>query len=199
MPKHPCATSGLGDFHPPYRLWSVAPFQQLLLDAFPVILAGTAAAPPPSSHPLQPLPCSASTRAYARVMFFRATTASMSAVSSGLDVSSLAVTFDAPALRSPRGFRPLSARVGLGLLSHLSASPAPSKGKDLASPASCSGLQPRSHDLLCPLLTSALLSHRLATTVAHGQSSRSPRVMRTHFHAYACHIYARSFRAGIGL
>jgi hypothetical protein len=47
----------------------------------------------------------------------------------------------------------------------------------------------RSMNLLCPLLTSTDPSHRLTTAVAQGQIGRSPRVMRTHLHAYACRIY----------
>ena len=37
-------------------------------------------------------------------------------------------------------------------------------------------------------------SRRLSTPVAHWQTGRSPRVLRTHLLAYACRIYAASFR-----
>jgi len=48
-------------------------------------------------------------------------------------------------------------------------------------------------NLLCPRLTSATSSPRLATTVASRQSCRPPRVMRSHLHAYARRIYSQSF------
>jgi len=56
-----------------------------------------------------------------------------------------------------------------------------------------------SPNLLYPLLTSATSSRRLSTALAHWQDDRSPRVLRTHFHAYARRIYVKTFRAGIGL
>jgi len=56
-----------------------------------------------------------------------------------------------------------------------------------------------STNLLCPLLTSDTPSHRLTTVVAQGQSIRSPRVIRTHLHAYIRRIYDRAFRTSIGL
>src|SRR5260370_33582057 len=36
-------------------------------------------------------------------------------------------------------------------------------------------------------------------TVALRQTTRSPRVLRTHLHAYLCRIYAATFRASTGL
>ena len=36
-------------------------------------------------------------------------------------------------------------------------------------------------------------------TVALRQTTRSPRVLRTHLHAYVCRIYAATFRASTGL
>ena len=53
--------------------------------------------------------------------------------------------------------------------------------------------------LLWPLLTSGDSSPRLSTPVAQGQTARPPRVLRTHFHAYACRIYVTAFRASTGL
>src|SRR5690606_13901750 len=61
----------------------------------------------------------------------------------------------------------------------------------------CSGLQPR--DLLCPLLTSDRASEDLAIFVAQRHAVRSPRVLRTHLHAYARRIYGTAFRTRIGL
>ena len=54
-------------------------------------------------------------------------------------------------------------------------------------------------DLLCLLLTSAWISRHLSVSVALWHPCRSPRVLRTHLHAYACRIYAASFCASIGL
>ena len=42
-------------------------------------------------------------------------------------------------------------------------------------------------------------ARRLSTPVALRQPCRSPRVLRTHLHAYACRIYAASDRASFGL
>ena len=39
----------------------------------------------------------------------------------------------------------------------------------------------------------------LSILVAQRHAARSPRVLRTHLHAYACRIYAASFRASTGL
>src|SRR5690606_32805407 len=64
---------------------------------------------------------------------------------------------------------------------------------------SCSALRCAAH-LLWPLLTSGRPFPRLATPVAlSGSTARSPRVLRTHLHAYACRIYAAAFRASTGL
>src|SRR5580704_1028059 len=52
---------------------------------------------------------------------------------------------------------------------------------------------------ICPLLTSGDSSLHLAMTVALRQTTRSPRVLRTHLHAYLCRIYAATFRASTGL
>jgi nitrite reductase/ring-hydroxylating ferredoxin subunit len=52
---------------------------------------------------------------------------------------------------------------------------------------------------ICPLLTSGDSSPHLAMTVALRQTTRSPRVLRTHLHAYVCRIYAATFRASTGL
>jgi hypothetical protein len=52
---------------------------------------------------------------------------------------------------------------------------------------------------LWPLLTSDGSSQRLTTPVAQRQTVRPPRVLRTHFHAYACRIYVTAFRASTGL
>ncbi len=54
-------------------------------------------------------------------------------------------------------------------------------------------------DLLCLLLTSAWTSRHLSMSVALWHPCRSPRVLRTHLHAYACRIYAASFCASTGL
>ena len=53
--------------------------------------------------------------------------------------------------------------------------------------------------LLWLLLTSDSASADLSIRVAQRHAVRSPRVLRTHLHAYACRIYAASFRASIGL
>jgi hypothetical protein len=57
----------------------------------------------------------------------------------------------------------------------------------------------RSPALLCPLLTSGDASSGHSTGLARRHIARSPRVMRTHLHAYACRIYAHGFRTGFGL
>ena len=57
----------------------------------------------------------------------------------------------------------------------------------------------RSRDLLWPRLTSDDASENLSILVAQRHAARSPRVLRTHLHAYACRIYAASFRASTGL
>jgi hypothetical protein len=51
---------------------------------------------------------------------------------------------------------------------------------------------------ICPLLTSDPASPRLSTPVALRHEARSPRVLRTHLHAYACRIYAAPLRASTG-
>src|SRR5208283_3390679 len=61
----------------------------------------------------------------------------------------------------------------------------------------CSAL--RRHRLLWPLLTSATASGDLSIPVASRHVGRSPRVLRTHLHAYARRIYATAFRTCIGL
>lgn len=61
----------------------------------------------------------------------------------------------------------------------------------------CSGLQRRR--LLCPLLTSDGASPHLSMPVAQRHTVRSPRVLRTHLHAYARRIYVVVFRTRIGL
>jgi len=54
--------------------------------------------------------------------------------------------------------------------------------------------------LLCLLLTSDWASCHLSVPVAlSGTTVRSPRVLRTHFHAYACRIYVTPSRASFGL
>ena len=60
-------------------------------------------------------------------------------------------------------------------------------------------LHSASAKLIWPLLTSGDSSQRLTTPVALWQNTRSPRVLRTHFHAYACRIYVTAFRASFGL
>ena len=64
---------------------------------------------------------------------------------------------------------------------------------------SCSALRPAHAELLWPRLTSGDSSQRLSTLVARRQSARSPRVLRTHLHAYACRIYVTTLRASTGL
>jgi hypothetical protein len=61
----------------------------------------------------------------------------------------------------------------------------------------CSAL--RRHRLLWPLLTSATASRNLAIPVASRHGCRSPRVLRTHLHAYARRIYDTAFCTCIGL
>ncbi len=57
-----------------------------------------------------------------------------------------------------------------------------------------------SNGLICPLLTSADPSgHLAADRSTQWQIDRSPRVMRTHLHAYARRIYVGAFRTGTGL
>src|SRR5580704_12000019 len=51
-------------------------------------------------------------------------------------------------------------------------------------------LHPAPAKLIWPLLTSGGSSRRLTTPVARRQTTRSPRVLRTHLHAYLCRIYA---------
>jgi hypothetical protein len=61
----------------------------------------------------------------------------------------------------------------------------------------CSGLQRRRR--LSPLLTSDGASPHLSMPVAQRHTVRSPRVLRTHLHAYARRIYVVVFRTRIGL
>ena len=61
----------------------------------------------------------------------------------------------------------------------------------------CSALRRRL--LLWPLLTSANLSENLSIPVALRHACRSPRVLRTHLHAYVRRMYVASFRASFGL
>jgi len=58
------------------------------------------------------------------------------------------------------------------------------------------GLHP---PLLWPLLTSEDASENLSILVAQQHAFRSPRVLRTLLHAYACRIYSTLFRASTGL
>ena len=53
--------------------------------------------------------------------------------------------------------------------------------------------------LLWPLLTSDDASENLTIFVAQQHAVRSPRVLRTHLHAYARRIYVAAFRTRIGL
>src|SRR5215470_17341796 len=52
---------------------------------------------------------------------------------------------------------------------------------------------------LCPRLTSGDPSQHLSMSLALRQTTRSPRVLRTHLHAYARRIYVAVRRASIGL
>ncbi len=62
-----------------------------------------------------------------------------------------------------------------------------------------SALRPAARQLLWPRLTSGDSSQHLSMPVALRQTARSPRVLRTHLHAYACRIYVAAFRASTGL
>src|SRR5690606_15185951 len=53
--------------------------------------------------------------------------------------------------------------------------------------------------LLCLLLTSDGASEDLSIFVAQRHAIRSPRVLRTHLHAYARRIYGTALRTRIGL
>ena len=105
---------------------------------------------------------------------------------------------------SPAGFRTLVIAVG-------------TSGPYLHNkPSYEASVQPVREIALYPLMTSSALRPKQAATMAsadfcHGirapldtlsqsrQHGRSPRVLRTHLHPYACRIYVTAFRASTGL
>ena len=186
---------GLGDIHPTHRPRQIPTFQQRLLHARPVHLEpvfelGTAVT---SSTPGAPL--FSMTRWYASLKLLRSTTRSMSSWSSDFVRPDVAVPSSAPpSLRArlpactPRRRPPL--RV---LLLHRFAS----RSSVLLS-ASLFGPSAPS-----PTMASADFWPPISTTsrspIAQRQIARSPRVLRTLFHAYARRIYGTAFRTRIGL
>ena len=105
--------------------------------------------------------------------------------------------------RSPAGLRTLAVALG-------------TSGPYFHNKPSCeASVQPVREMALYPLVTGSALRSKRAATMAsadfcHGirapldalsqrQHGRSPRVLRTHLHAYACRIYVTAFRASIGL
>ena len=138
-------------------------------------------------------------------MLPRSTTRSIRAWLSDFVCPSAAVSISAPAHAIP-GFRP--ALSWLAPLARVSASSMVIEFQSSYSrfrlfrpsvmPLSGS---PPVLDLLCLLLTSGSAFHRLSTLVAKWlptwHIARSPRVLRTHLHAYACRIYAASFRCQV--
>src|SRR5262249_43190770 len=136
------------------------------------------------------------TCSYALNMFPRATTASINCSASGLTFSLLAASLDAP-FPCSRGFRPLPSGWDSGISAILSASLRIAKFKRQ------SFLRVRAFGLVAkPTMPSADFCHLIAPPLGVAstrQDGRSPRVLRTHFPAYARRIYVKAFRAGIGL
>ena len=89
---------------------------------------------------------------------------------------------------SPRQVPPVCLRTGLTCVSFCFSD----SHRDLLSYSRVSRLALHSAcaRLLWPLLTSGGSSHHLSMTVAQRQTTRPPRVLRTHLHAYLCRIYA---------
>ncbi len=88
----------------------------------------------------------------------------------------------------PRQVPPVYLRAGLTFVSFCFVD----SHRDLLSYSrvSCLALHSALAKLIWPLLTSGGSSQRLTTPVALRQTTRSPRVLRTHLHAYLCRIYA---------
>ena len=66
--------------------------------------------------------------------------------------------------------------------------PSSGRQRDFNPPEQCAAQR-----TIWPLLTSDSSSQRLTTPVAQRQTARSPRVLPTHLHAYACRIYITAF------
>ncbi len=128
-------------------------------------------------------------------MLLRSTAASISRSASGFVRPTAAVPASAPE-PAPDRFR-LSASA-LAILAYASASLA---RIEVCCPTPLFPVRPFAPcwRLLWPRLTSGDSSQRLSTPVAQRQTTRSPRVWRTHLHAYACRIYVTAFRASTGL
>ncbi len=128
-------------------------------------------------------------------MLLRSTTASISRSASGFVRPTAAVRGSAPDAARDR-FRPSPS--ALAILAYASASPA---RIEVCCPTPVFHVRPFAPErrLLWPRLTSDGPSPRLSTPVALKQTIRSPRVLRTYLHAYACRIYVTAFRARTGL
>src|SRR5271165_4901889 len=128
-------------------------------------------------------------------MLLRSTTASISRSASGFVCPAATERGSTPALDPGRFRPPLPALAALACASALSAR------IEVGCPTPVFHVQPFAlyRQLLWPRLTSGGPSHHLSMSVALLQSSRSPRVLRTHLPAYACRIYVAAFRARTGL
>ena len=96
------------------------------------------------------------------------------------------------------GFRPALPRLGLLLPDQLLPSSASLRSRRLLAALHRSALR-SSRRLLWPRLTSGDAIPTPFDVGSTRHTARSPRVLRTHLHAYACRIYAAAFRASIGL
>ena len=129
-------------------------------------------------------------------MLLRSTTASISRNASGFGCLAAAAPDSAPESAQDR-FRLSPSE--LAILAYASVFVVSHRGLLSYSRVSRLALHSACAKPLRPLLTSGGSSQRLTTPVAQRQVARSPRVLRTHFHAYACRIYITAFRASTGL
>jgi hypothetical protein len=130
-------------------------------------------------------------------MFSRSTTASINCFVSGPEFSLLAVAFDAPK-PSSRRFRRLPSGWDSSFSALLLRLRCSSK---FESPVRYFKFGPsfRSKGTTMPSADFCNFFPAPLSVSSSSQSCRPPRVMRTHFHAYARRIYAQAFRTGIGL
>src|SRR5215469_13340590 len=140
-------------------------------------------------------PSLATTRSYAHCMLLRSTTASISCSASGFVCPAATAPASAPAPDPGRFRLPSPVWAALACASALSAR------IEVCCPTPVFHVRPfaASRQLLWPRLTSGAPSQHLSMSVALKQTTRSPRVLRTHLPAYACRIYVTAFRARTGL
>jgi hypothetical protein len=187
--ERPYPALRLGDVHPAYRLRDVLPVSSAGLDRWPVSLQmilelgnpmpSTPAAPccrPPAHTRAQ---VAAFHHGFHQPCLLRFRPQSVADSASALDTATA-------------GFRPVLLRAEPRLIpTHFCLHRLHRDHQRLLA-SFMFGPSVKPH-LLWPLLTSAGPSHTSRCAVAQGHPCRSPRVLRTHLHAYACRIYvARS-------